>query len=248
MRKDTVYEMLKNNPGMEELFQEMNYLNSSPEIINEINKAKEQLDNFHLRKLKKLTTKEQGDLLENYILGMIKTIKIFDVISNKRTSGNEIDIIIRLTSTGLKLKALRIIPEWIEEYIIIECKNYSEPVGITYINKFHSLMTITKTKLGFFITYKGITGKDKAGWQDSQGLIKKINLMNYANSENPIIIDANNEDFKLFHSKKEYDFICWIKDLHFKLKYELELEDILNHSCIHENAKDIVSQLKNYKV
>ena len=90
-----IEELLQGDPELIKVFNEMNYLNYSPDILEEVKMSKEKLEEFHQGKLGKIPTKKQGDLLENYMLNMIKTVKIFDVIPNKQTTGNEIDIALR---------------------------------------------------------------------------------------------------------------------------------------------------------
>ena len=240
-----IEELLQGDPELIKVFNEMNYLNHSPDILEEVKVSKEKLEEFHQGKLGKIPTKKQGDLLENYMLNMIKTVKIFDVIPNKQTTGNEIDIIVKLNKFGKFLRATRMIPNWIEDCIIIECKNYTGNVGITYINKFHSLMSVTGVRLGFFVTYNGIAGKNKAGWQDAYGLIKKINLMNCANLEKPFIIDMDKDKFRLYHDVYECDFIEWLSRLKSDLILDLDKNTyILNNPFKHDKENQILDILK----
>lgn len=236
---DTLLELLNRNPDIIEEYKEMNYKNEDPNIIREIEQNKLELDLFHEGKKIVKNKKEQGDLLENYIISLVKTVKIFEFLHNKRTSGNEIDILLKLNDKGKKLRALKIIPHWVQDYIVIECKNYSEKVGITYINKFHSLMSMTGVNFGIFATYKGIKGKEKLGWQDAYGLIKKINLVHHTSSFKPLMIDLDFNGYENF--QEEYNFIMWLDKLHSKIAFDLKSEDEFFKVESHENQNDILN-------
>lgn len=211
--------------------------NVSEEKINQIKEKYEHLNSFH-RKKKKIKTTEQGDLLEELVLDIFSE-ECFDIVTNKRTSTNEIDLLIKIKNYSL-LKMFEIIPEWMnKEYFLIECKNYTSNVEVTYLNKFHSLLSYTDSQVGLFISYKGVTGSNK--WKDARGLINKVNLMNKANKKLPIILDINKSNMITLLAKNNYKVFSWLKEL--KINHDFELfekdEKINGESIIHENQEHI---------
>lgn len=182
-----------------------------------LNEYKTKLDDFHKNNKTtppevKITTKEQGDLLENYITEIVKSSKLFEILLNVRTTGNEIDLLLRLTEEGKILRKEQVVPAWIKDYILIECKNYTDNIGITYVNKFHSLMSLTGSKLGLFISYQGLTGQDKSGWQDAHGFIRKLTLINSKCEEEPLVLDINNKQLSLFNDS-DLSFTNWLDQI-----------------------------------
>ena len=74
-------------------------------------------------------------------------------------------------------------------------------MGVTYIGKFYSLLSLANAKLGIIVAWDGITGKGM--WDASKGLIKKIAL-----KDGIFIIDINQHDLK-----KIYDCKCNVYSL-----------------------------------
>ncbi len=142
------------------------------DLITEI----DQLNSLSIREKKKLklTTKKQGDLLEELLKIILLSSNLFEVYQNIRTSTNEIDFVVSLSLDAKFLRAQRLIPDWIPDFFIIECKNYKGNVPVTYLGKFFSLMEINKCQLGIFISTNGITGSNS--WRDASGFVKKVNL------------------------------------------------------------------------
>lgn len=143
----------------------------------------------------------RGKALEELIVQILSGMKIFKTIKcNINTSSNEFDVIAILNILGKELRYKKIIPEWIPDTIIFECKNYSEHVKVDYIGKFFSLMESSKINLGIFVSRVGVTGKyDKNGkeskyWKDAMAFINKINLK-YSESQNAkILLDIELSD------------------------------------------------------
>ena len=159
--------------------------------INDLKKQELKSIIQKIKTSKSKNTKEQGDLLEILIEQILNSIEILDFKSNPRTSSNEIDFLVTLNQFGSYLKGQNRIPSWFPERLLIECKNYSKPVGITYVGKFKSLMDVTSIKFGLFISTKGITGASTKAWKDATGYIKKISLIHPNEVEKQIILDIN---------------------------------------------------------
>jgi len=184
---------------------------------------KEKLDKFHRGEIKNLTTKEQGDLLEDFFEALFKSIRSLNVQRNSNTSSNEIDIIIKLNEVGKSLKAVKIIPSWFPNMVVLECKNYTSRVGVTFVNKFKSVVDLTPSKIGCFISYLGLTGQDKSGWQDAHGLVYKYGLMHLANKEKPLILNITKLEMdKLVEN--DFNFFDWIEDIYISIMSDMKID------------------------
>lgn len=145
----------------------------------------------------------RGKALEELIVQILRGMKIFKTIKyNINTSSNEFDVIAILNILGKDLRYRKIIPEWIPDTIIFECKNYSGHVKVDYVGKFFSLMESSKINLGIFVSRVGVTGKyDNNGneskyWKDAMSFINKINLK-YSESQNTkILLDIELKDLE----------------------------------------------------
>ena len=112
---------------------------------------------------------------------------------NIRTKTNEIDLFIELSEKGYFYRS-RLYPSLPKKFLV-ECKNYNETVGVTYVGKFYSLMNVSNTNNGIFISKKGLTGNPDS-WSDSKGLVKKIALKN-----NCFILDFDLSELKNLKGK-----------------------------------------------
>jgi len=116
----------------------------------------------------------------------------FDTLRNIRTSTNEIDILVK------KCLSYTFVDQdnFLGSYFICECKNYSKKIGVTHIGKLFSVMEIAGTKFAILFSYHGLTGSFSS-WNNSHGLIKKLNLMTRKLPTNEIIIvNVNISDFQ----------------------------------------------------
>lgn len=203
-------------------------LENTPELIYiripevqklEIKRNIQKLKDFHAGAFNVATPKEQGDLLENVIASIIKGISIFSYIQNSQTSGNEIDLGVRLTKDGelLLKKYPHLEVKDFPYFFRIECKNYKSEIEIGLVNKFHSLLeTNGVEKVGFFITYKGLKGQNMKGWYSTSGLVKKIALKHCVDTNLPLIIDIDiNKLDRLI--ELNFNFFEWIDEMKVKL-------------------------------
>ena len=187
-------------------------------------KYKKQLDLFHENELEKITTKEQGDLLEDFFECLFRNINVLEYKRNIRTGSNEVDIIIKLTMEGRILRKEEIIPKWFPDTMHIECKNYRATVGVTYINKFYSIVRCSASSIGSFISYKGLAGKNKSGWQDAHGLIYKYGLMHLANNEKePLILNITGDNITRL-VERDYSFFEWIEEIRIKILSDMKVD------------------------
>lgn len=173
------------------------------------NKYKELLDKFdsinkvssntpgapkNLRNLKGAALEE----LVKYLLQI--SGKIFNVSCNLRTSTNEIDELITLTSKGKLLVSRNMIDKRFEKFLG-ECKNYNKRVGVTYVGKFCSLLLTNNIKLGIIFSYHGVSGR---GWNNGAGLIKKFYLHKEKLEERFCIIDFSYKEFESIYYGKNF--------------------------------------------
>lgn len=147
------------------------------------------------------TTKSKGDRLEQLVEFIIKKSYFFEVYKNVHTETNEIDEVIVLSARGKQaLQSFGISRELIpikDNLFLGECKNYASDLGVTYVGKFYSLMTVSNVSMGIIFTQKGLTGKPE-GYKDAYGLTKVLRMIE--NSKN-----KNNDFYILTFSDEDYD-------------------------------------------
>ncbi|HFC9362375.1 TPA: restriction endonuclease [Enterococcus faecium] len=175
---DSVLELMKHNSNYlkkEILFtaEQSAYINSIIEKIYE--------DKFN-------DLKEKGAALEELISAIFVVHKLFESKANINTNTNEIDIVLNLTELG-NIFNVFLFNNLINQRLIVECKNHKSKLGVDYVGKFASLLIVSKSNMGLFITKNGITGR--SNWEDSKGLVRKISLR-----ENISILDFELKDFK----------------------------------------------------
>lgn len=173
--------------------------------------------------------KEKGKLLEDLVSALFVDgyPNIFEVRRNCKTSSNEIYIQVNWSKEAQRLKLMPIMSSDNTSFLC-ECKNYENKADVTNVGKFYSLMCYTKTILGLFISWNGVTGKDNS-WKDSIGLIKKLAL----GDEKYIIVlskldlqrirDEKTNIFELIEDKynalkNDIDYKTYIK------KHEIEIQ------------------------
>lgn len=155
---------------------------------------------------------EKGALLEK-ITRAIFDNTIFSCVRNCRTSTNEIDLYVQWTEIA-RLTHLQIAFPYFGDSFLCECKNYGEPVGVTYVGKFCSLLLCSNVSLGVMISWNGVTGRGK--WDASKGLIKKFAL-----KENRYIVVLDKNDLKQL-SRKETNIFSLIGNKVQALKLDID--------------------------
>jgi len=76
---------------------------------------------------------------------------------------------------------------------LCECKDYKEPISVTYIGKFYSLMQSTHNNIGIMFSYKGFSGKN---WGGAKGLTKKLFLLKENMQDKSYILEFTVKDFQ----------------------------------------------------
>jgi CheY-like chemotaxis protein len=99
-------------------------------------------------------SQRKGLLLEELMIRIFKTLPgLTNITPRARSKDEEIDLIVRNESTE---------PFWSREesqYILVECKNWSKPVGPNELVVFHDKLENrgTRCRLGFFVALGGFT-------------------------------------------------------------------------------------------
>lgn len=195
------------------------------------------------------TTKDKGDRLERLVEFIIRKTYFFEIFKNVHTETNEIDEVIVLSDRGkqalCKFGLSRDLIPIDKDLFLGECKNYKSNLGVTYIGKFYSLMTVTGIAFGIIFTQKGLTG-DPEGYKDAYGLTKVLRMVENSRNEGKdfYILTFTMEDyekmlngetfFSLVKAKKlemqlASDYTMFIKE--HRHEAEDEIKSILN-KCI----------------
>lgn len=134
-------------------------------------------------------TGDKGAALEQLASFLLSRLGIYQVLKNKRTSTNEIDVLL------VKMLAFSDVGgDCFPMHVICECKNYESAVSVTYVGKFYSLLKVSGIKLGLMISDSGISGRTK--WSDGCGLCRKIALR-----DDTYIINISYGDLKLINDQ-----------------------------------------------
>lgn len=137
---------------------------------------------------KKTSTKVKGETLENLVEYIFNTSPLFMVAKNVRTSTNELDLLVTLSSMGILFEHEGFLK--IPYPFICECKNYNKKVDVTWVGKLYSLVTTSNKNLGIIFSFHGLSGK---GWHNAHGLTKKICL---STNNDILILDFSLKDFE----------------------------------------------------
>ncbi|MFR0540571.1 restriction endonuclease [Lactobacillus delbrueckii] len=174
---------------------------------------------------------EKGKLLEDLIAILFEEgyPTMLDIRKNMLTSSNEIDILVNWSKSATQ-SGIQLLEDEMGSYFLVECKNYNNKVGVTYLGKFFSLMCYTDTKLGVFIAWNGITGSDNS-WNDAVGLVKKLAL-----GEKKYILVLTKADLKKIRQKEtniftllEHKYLALKTDISYKSlikKHEIEIDNL----------------------
>lgn len=148
------------------------------------------------------TTAQKGKKLEELTRLVFEALGFFRSYANIHTSTNEIDFLCKLSPAGKNAKSDGFID--FEDDFLVECKNYSTKVGVTYVGKFASLLESHNKKFGIMVSQKGITGNR---WTDSLGLTKKLYLKNGV-----LIISFDLQDFERLEFESFFSIVESKKD------------------------------------
>lgn len=202
----------------------------NPDAANELNNLINALES------PSKNTKDKGNKLEDLVAFIFENLSIFEVFKNKRSSTNEIDLIIRLTQEGFMVKHYGLFP-FDDIYIFnVECKNYEDKIDVTWLGKFYSLLSTCSQKFGLIFSKKGFSARGK--WADAKGLAKKILL-----KDGIYILDINLKHLKdLANGKNFLDIIRDEKDA-LDLDINSDFDKVSPHPL--ESDSDFLSDFTN---
>ncbi len=147
----------------------------------------------------KESTKDKGDRLENLVDFIIRKTYFFEIYKNVHTETNEIDEVIVLSDRGKQaIKSFNLSRELIPiglDIFLGECKNYQSNLGVTYVGKFYSLLSVTGITFGIVFTQKGLTG-DSEGYKDAYGLTKVLRMVESSKGRDFFILTFTLEDYE----------------------------------------------------
>ncbi len=104
---------------------------------------------------KSITNDEKGKSLENLARFLLESIPSLRCkYPNLETKSSEIDLVIEYDHLKGELPLL----EELGRYALIECKNWSKPVGVGYVRDFMGKLDKCKIKLGIIFSKNGVTG------------------------------------------------------------------------------------------
>lgn len=139
----------------------------------------------------------KGSKLESFFASLFHKKFGFEVVSkNLHTPTQELDIVLKNGSKNEFLKLLNSL------FILVECKNWSKPVGASEARIFESKCRDAKgkVKLGIFVAINGVTKPFK-------------NHINNIVRDEIIIIVIDNNDIQNFLYSEELDTGLWLEDL-----------------------------------
>ena len=147
----------------------------------------------------KETTKDIGDRLEKLVEFIIKKTYFFEIYRNVHTGTNEIDEVIVLSDRGKQAIQLfdlsRDLIPIDQDLFLGECKNYKANLGVTYVGKFYSLLSVTGISFGVVFTQNGLTG-DPEGYKDAYGLTKVLRMVDSSKGKDFYILTFTLEDYE----------------------------------------------------
>ena len=156
-------------------------------LMDEIDKINIEIKNTKKRAEKNALSRRKGKLLEELSNRILSSADIFAIKENLRDHTNEIDLL--LTPSDYNKLNADVLPEYLKEDIIIECKNYNNKIENDWVGKFFSLLTTHKTKVGIIFSYYEFKGLND--WNAAKGLVRKLYL-----AEDVFIININFDDIK----------------------------------------------------
>ena len=190
-----------------------------------------------------ILAKIKGDALENIVNFIIEKSYFLEVYPNKRNGTNEIDNLIVISDYGEQTFDMHNISKKLlgfdGDYFLGECKNYDDTVGVTWVGKFNTLLSICgDCNFGVIFSYKGLAGAEDK-WYSSHGLTKIIFKLS---GNKKYILDFNINDFELLKNKK-YNLFKILKAKKKSLVTGCKSENLYEPHDGAEEMKEIYNEL-----
>ncbi|MGE7763828.1 acetylglutamate semialdehyde dehydrogenase [Peribacillus sp. NPDC096540] len=180
----------------------LQFINEKDKVFKEITRFKQSEKEYysdlleHLKDVNKKRTKfsnaEKGKALEDLVSFILEKSSVFEIKENIHTSSNEVDQLVMLNSTGREFQNAGYL-DIRGEHLLSECKNYGGKVGVTWVGKFYSLVSVLSCRLGILFSYKGLSG---SGWNNAVGLTKKLFFTREKIEDRIFIIEFNIDDYE----------------------------------------------------
>lgn len=196
---------------------------------------------------KKIKTKTKGDALEDIVNFIIEKSFFLNVYPNKRNGTNEIDNLIVVSEYGEQAihqyNFTRKLLPFEGDYFLGECKNYDKNVGVTWIGKFNTLMSICgDCNFGVIFSYFGLAGSEDK-WYSAHGLTKIIFTLSQSKK---YILDFNLNDFELLRNK-DYNLFKILKKKKLALSTGCKTENLYEPHDGSEEMRKIYENLMESK-
>lgn len=149
--------------------------------------------------------KKSFEELAEFLLSSITALKLRE--KNLITSTSEIDLVFENGYLSSKT-----IFDDFGRFILVECKNWSKPVGVGEVRNFFTVMDHTRAKLGIYFSKNGITGREDSF--DALGVIKN----EYSKNGRFLIIISQEDIQRLLLGD---DFYQMIDQKVFKRRFDL---------------------------
>ncbi len=196
------------------------------------------------------TTKSKGDRLELLVEFIIRKSYFFEIFKNVHTETNEIDEVIVFSDRGKQaIKRLNLSRELIpidEDIFLGECKNFNANLGVTYVGKFYSLMTVTGIPFGIIFTQKGLTGETE-GYKDAYGLTKILRMVEISKNmgRNFYILTFTLDDYEKLLQGQTFFELIKAKKLEMQIASDYNNFISENRHSAEEEVKMIIKEQKD---
>lgn len=188
-------------------------------LMAEIDKINDEIKATSDRPHKNALSRKKGKILEILSGKILESADIFIDKENLRDHTNEIDVL--LTPGDYNRMHSVLLPDYLKDDILVECKNYDENIKNDWIGKFFSLMTTHKTKVGLLFSYKRFSGVNE--WDAARGLVRKLFL-----AENVFIININFDDIRKHIIDEKMNIVELIISKYEGLKHSVSYKEFIS--------------------
>ncbi|ABG82952.1 restriction endonuclease [Clostridium perfringens] len=186
-------------------------------LINEIENLAKDIKKAKTPKERNAINREKGKKLEELAGVMFNSAGLYSERNNLRDHTNEIDLLLIADDYNKLHKT--ILPEYLQNDILIECKNYNKTIKVDWVGKFFSLLTTHDGELGIIFSFDSFSGPGE--WQSAKGLAKKIFL-----SEKRAILNIELKDIKEMLDNKG-NIVSLIKEKYDALKHHVDFKALI---------------------
>lgn len=143
---------------------------------------------FELARKENTSSTEKGKALEELIAYLFSSISGFEVRSDVRTRDAQHDLIIRNT-----IQEDPIFQEF-GRYILVECKNWENPVGVKEVRDFISKIRFAYCTSGIMVAKNGVTGSSDDREKDKRDA--ELVILKEFHQDNIVVIVLDGEDLE----------------------------------------------------